>query len=242
MFLQFWHQQEYQKILDALKLKSADLEKFQAIGCNGTAVKKGVIRIRLLETVLNGPLQWLVCQLHTNELLLSQLILYVDEATAGPHAFSGSIGKSLATCHSLLVRKHYRVDGELSMIDVQELSSDQKYFYEICNTVINGMVCPQDLSLRNPGATNHSRWLTTGNRILWLCIGTEQLSNKLTTLTNFVIQVYAPMWFSTNCKPSCENGTGIFFGQAGYFDHAENLLSMMTDKGPSICELGLRRI
>ena len=60
------------------------------------------------------------CQLHTNELLLRHIFLYVDGATTGPHAFSGSIRKSLATCHLLLiVRKYDIVDGELPMVDVQ---------------------------------------------------------------------------------------------------------------------------
>ena len=73
------------EILDALKSKSIDLEKIQAIGCDGTAVNTGVKErvIRILETTLNKPLQWLICQLHTNELLLRHLFVYVDGATTG---------------------------------------------------------------------------------------------------------------------------------------------------------------
>ena len=163
------------EILDALKSKSIDLEKIQALGCDGSAVNTGVKKgvIRILETTLNRPLQWLVCQLHTNELLLRHLFVYVDGATKGPQAFSGPIGKSLTTCNSLPVCKYEKIDGELPMIDVQDLSTDQKYLHEICTAVINGQ-CPQDLSLRNPGDINHSRWLTTGNRILRLYIGSEK--------------------------------------------------------------------
>ena len=253
------------EILDALKSKSIDLEKIQAIGCDGTAVNTGVKKgvIRILETTLERPLQWLVCQLHTNELLLRHLFLHVDGATLGPQAFSGPIGKSLATCHTLPVCHYEKIDGELPMVDVQDLSTDQKYLHEICSAVINGL-CPQDLSLRNPGALNHSRWLTTGNRILRLYIGSEKPSHELTTLTKFVIRVYAPMWFNIKCKPSCENGARHLFQtiqksrylpenlcsvlnsviqRNGYFGHVENLLlSMITDERPRIRELGLRRI
>ena len=149
------------------------------------------------------------------------------------------------------------------MADVQELGTGQKYLHEICNAVITGMF-PHDLSLRNPGAINHSTWLTTGNRILRLYIGTEQPSNELITLTNFAIQAYALMWFSIKCKPSCKNEARHLFQtilrsryqpenlrrvidsviqRNGYFGHAENLLlSVITDERQSIRELGLRRI
>ena len=56
-------------ILKCLETKSVDMVQIQAIGCDGTVVNTGVKKgvIRLLETSLNRPLQWLVCQLHTNE-------------------------------------------------------------------------------------------------------------------------------------------------------------------------------
>ena len=143
------------------------------------------------------------------------------------------------------------------MIDVQDLSTDQKYLHEICTAVINGQ-CPQDLSLCNPGAINHSRWLTTGNRILQLYIGSQKPSHELIILAKFVIRVYAPMWFSIKCNPSCKNGACYLFQtilrsrylpqniqsvldiviqQNGYFGHVENLLlSMITDERPRIRE------
>ena len=149
------------------------------------------------------------------------------------------------------------------MIDVQDLGTDQKYLHEICTAVVNGQ-CPQDLSLRNPGAINHSRWLTTSNRILRLYIGSEKPSHELITLAKFVIRVYAPMWFSIKCNPSCENGArhlfqtihksrhlrenirsalDIVIQRNGYFGHVENLLlSMITDERPRIRELSLRQI
>ena len=74
------------------------------------------------------------------------------------------------------------------MVDVQDLITNQKYLYKICNAVINDL-CSQDLSLHNPGAINYFRLLTIGNRILRWYIGNEKPSLELTILTKFVIRV-----------------------------------------------------
>ena len=224
-------------------------------------MKKGVNR--LLETSLNRPLQWLVCQLHTKELLLRQIFVHIDGATSGPQGFTGPIGKALASCHTFPVCNYDKIEGELSMIDSEELSTDQKYLHDICSAVVNGH-SSLDLSLRNLGAVNHARWLTTGNRILRMYIGSENPIPKLITLATFVIRVYAPMWFCIKGHSSCENGARHLFSTIlrsrylpknlltvidpviqgnGYFGHSENLLlSMLTDVRPNIRELGLRRI
>ena len=45
------------------------------------------------------------------------------------------------------------------------LSSDEKYFLDICTAVSTGFCLP-DLALRNPGKLNHARWVTIANKIL----------------------------------------------------------------------------
>ena len=99
----------------------------------------------MLETSFNRLLQWLVCQLHTNELLLRHLFVHIDRATSGPKGFTGPIGKALASCHTLPVCNYDKIEGELPVIDSEELSTDQKYFYDIFSAVINGQ-CSLDLS------------------------------------------------------------------------------------------------
>ena len=49
--------------------------------------------------------------------------------------------------------------------------------------------CPEDIALRQPGAMNHSRWLTTVNRILRLDIGTDKPGEKL-KIIRFIMAVY----------------------------------------------------
>ena len=115
--------------------------------------------------------------------------------------------------------------------------------------------CPVDLALRNPGLLNHSRWLTTANRILRLYISLDSPSCNLKTLVTFIIRVYAPMWFAIkSCKDAMiarsrylsDNLKKIVdsvIQRNAYCSHPENvLLAMLTDGRPHIRQLGLRRI
>ena len=120
--------------------------------------------------------------------------------------------------------------------------------------------CPEDIALRQPGAMNHYRWLTTANRILRLCIGTGNLK----IIARFIMAVYAPMWFTIKSKPSSKDGSRHLcqslqtsryllddlkkivdpvIQRNAYFAHtACILLGMLTDDRKHIRELGLRRI
>ena len=68
-----------------------------------------------------------------------------------------------------------RVTKDLSNVDLKELSRDQQYLLEICNA-INAGECSVDLSLRNPGCLNHSRWLITAKWILRLHVSDKNPS------------------------------------------------------------------
>lgn len=47
----------------------------------------------------------------------------------------------------------------------------------------------------------HSRWLTSANRILRLYVSTLNPSENLQLLVNYVVKVYAPIWFLIKQKP-----------------------------------------
>jgi len=111
---------------------------------------------------------------------------------------------------------------------------------------------------------NHSRWLTTANRLLRLYVSTEKPSRNLVHLATFIMRVYAPMWFAIKSKPSCKDGARHVFNMIqksrymspahkkiidpviqrnAYFAHTENLLlCMVRDERAPIRELALRRI
>ena len=135
-------------ILSSLNDKNVDAGALTAIGCDGTNVNTGKTGgvIRLLEEKFNKPLQWIVCMLRGNELPLRHLFQYLDGTTSGPHGFGGPIGKCLQTCHKLPVCDFEPIEGTVCTLTVIDLSTDQKYLYEMTSAVINGS-CPQDLAL-----------------------------------------------------------------------------------------------
>ncbi|KAK4883922.1 hypothetical protein RN001_000193 [Aquatica leii] len=202
--------------------KNINISEVQAIGCDGTAVntghKNGILR--QLELSLSRPLQW-----------------FVYGKTTGPKGYCGEIGKNLENCEIHPVVKFRKIAVSLPEIDLNELSTDQQYLYDICNGISKGIIS-SSLSQREPGKMAHSRWLTTANRLLRLYISTKNPSYNLTILTEYVMKVYAPTWFEIKIRPSYP-----VLQRNGYFGHPENLLlAMLADDRKYIRELGLRRI
>lgn len=113
-----------------------DISNLKMIGCDGTAVntgrKSGVIRI--LETRLKRPLQWVICLLHANELPFRHLFQQLDGQTTGPKGFSGPIGKQLEKCEDMEIINYKKIESQLPQINFEGLSTDQKYLFEICQT------------------------------------------------------------------------------------------------------------
>jgi len=124
---------------------------------------------------------------------LRHLFQQLNGKTSGPRLFSGTLGKQLENCHKLPVRKFKPIKGNMRFLETAiDLSTDQKYLFNICVSIINGE-CSIYLARINPGKQAHSRWLTTVNRILRLYISTETPDENLITLTEFILKVYAPM-------------------------------------------------
>lgn len=123
-------------------------QDFNAIGCDGTNVntgwKNGVIR--RYEKHFQHSVQWLICLLHFTELPLRALFTSIDGSTTGPKAFSGVIGKAIHSLVILSVVKFTPITTILPNLRHQmatkELSTDQRYLYEICEAISNGNVSP----------------------------------------------------------------------------------------------------
>jgi hypothetical protein len=252
-------------ISDFLLQNNITSEHLVAVGCDGTASNtgnKGGI-VALLEARLNRPLQWLVCQLHGNELPLRHLMQHLDGPTSGPHGFKGPIGSALLNCEQIPVVEFMAIETDLPSVTNNDLSTDQKYLLDICRAISSGH-CPDDLAQRDPGRLAHSRWVTTANRILRLYVAMLQPSPQLQTLATYVVKVYVPMWFQIKAKPSCTEGAKHLWKtirlsrylpdelktvvdpviqRNGYFAHPENLLlAMISDDRRHVRELGLRRL
>ena len=229
-----------------------------------TGPKGGVIRV--LECKLGKPLQWFICQLHANESPLRHLMQQMDGKTTGPQGFSGDIGKKLHDCEKLPIKGFSKISTEMCLLDqkiVNDLSTDQKYLYDICIAVGRGNV-PESLAARKPGKMSHSRWLTTASRILRLYVSTSEPSDTFVALTTFVMKLYVPMWFHIKTNYLAVDGaknvhkTLVMFNKLpgatqkiikpsiqrnAFFAHPENIIiTMLQDDRDYIRELGWRRI
>ena len=102
------------------------------------------------------------------------------------------------------------------------------------------------------------------NRILRLYVSTENPTENLGIISQYILKVYAPVWFETKCMPFCTDGAKHFFSlveksrflsqdlraivdpvlkRNAYFAHQENILiSMICDPEDHIRTLGYRRI
>ena len=90
----------------------------------------------------------------------------LDGKTSGPTGFTGEIGKALKNCEKLAVNIHFTpITTEFINIDCRDLSTNQKYLLEI-HTAVSQRVVHDPVFKLDPGALNHSRWLTTANRLL----------------------------------------------------------------------------
>ncbi|KAJ1518898.1 hypothetical protein ONE63_011494 [Megalurothrips usitatus] len=244
-----------------------DTEQLRVVGCDGCKVNTGCNggAIRVMENRLGRALQWNICQLHGNELPLRHLMEQFDGPTSGPNGWSGPIGRQLKTCRELPVKKFQRIALELPDPDLDSgiLSTDQRYALDRARAISAGD-CTAELAARDPGNETHSRWLTTGNRIMRLYVGTSRPSATLKMMTRIVVQYYIPTWFDIKRRPRCTEGARHLFASVqrsrcfprkyrgvieqyvqnnAFYAHPENLLlSMVTDDRAEVRRLAISRI
>ena len=159
------------------------------------------------------------------------------------------------------IQKSYPIEVPPIIIVKKDLSTDQKYLLEIYGAASIGRVS-EGFGKRSPRTLNHSRWLTTANRILRLYVSTNHPEEKLMTLVNFVMKVYVPMWFEIKAMPYADSGARYIFKalvkqqskevkeivlpvmqRNAYFAHHENiLLAMLADENETIRKLAWRRL
>ena len=60
---------------------------------------------------------------------------------------------------------------------------------------------PESLANKHPGNMNHALWFTTDYRILRLYVATEFPDENLLIMLNFILKVYAKMWFRIKRRP-----------------------------------------
>ena len=245
--------------------------KVAIVGTDGTASMTGKYNgcIRGLEELLNKPLQWVICLLHTNELPLRHVFQVLDGSTNSPDTFAGPIGKNLSgDVSSWPVVEFKQISNshfpELPQSVVDDLSTDQHYAYRICLAIILGTI-DNDLRYLQVGPIVHSRWLTLGCRILRYYVSVEKPSSNLQSVVQFCLQVYFPTWFEIKSKSQLTCGSRNFFNlvrritqfsnkvvretalkvvqRNAFFAHPENVLvAMLGDSNEDIRRLGVNKV
>jgi hypothetical protein len=168
---------------------------------------------------------------------------------------------------TLPIVKFQRISGKLPALfddmSTNELSTDQRYLYEMCESISKGVVS-QSLADRNPGNLSHSRWLTLANNVLRTYVGTQKPSNDLKAIVTFIIKVYAPSWFHIKINCKCFDGAPNLFHfikatrylqpnyrevveksiqNNSFYAHPENMLiAMLCDEDISVRYLAYQRI
>ena len=116
---------------------------------------------------------------------------------------------------------------------VKEFSSDQKYAYKICLTVIKGTLT-EDLANQKPDTLVHSRWLHTGSSLLllWVCkhgLERDNLKN-LELIVKFLVSVYFPMRFQIKVKHSWIEGPRHILNQLTLIKLQDENVQMIIEK------------
>ena len=156
-----------------------------AAACDSTNVntgwKGGVVQY--IEEILNKKLIWLICNLHTNELPLRKLVNLKLGETKSDTVIAGNIGKLLSIVDELPTNNRFvsiKFDnGIVSLPEkvINELSTDQKHAYQLYLAVTSGNLT-KTLAETRCGPLNHSRWLTTANRIMKLWMSCHNLTTQ----------------------------------------------------------------
>ncbi|KAE8743708.1 hypothetical protein FOCC_FOCC009659 [Frankliniella occidentalis] len=256
---------EASAILRGLENRGIPTHNIKAAGCDGTSYNTGADAgvLACLERELQRPLQRNLCLLHANELPSRRLVETLDGPTSGPMKFTGPIGKLLERCEEMAVVRFQRIPVDLPPLDVEILSWEQKHLYNLCQAISTGN-CPPEVAAKNCGKLYHGRWTTTNSRVLRLYIGTARPSATLKTLTQYIVKVYAVMWFTIRREPLATSGPlhimkhislsrflpkkarDIVFHSLAincYYAHPENiLLSMVVDERQRVREVAVQRI
>ena len=244
-----------------------DLSKLRVIGSDGTNTNTGKNNgiIRRFEVKLNQPLQWFICLLHFNELPLRHLVQLLDGPTSSAEILTGELGSKLPNVldFPIVKFKPIKIPNVINISNLNDLSTDQKYLYDMLMAIGNGSVS-RELEKRNPGKTHKARWLTTANRLLRLYVATNKPSKVQITITKYIVEVYGPIWFAVKCFPNCIYGARHLYSciklsrsmeknsrdiideviqTNAYFAHPENILiAMLHDHRLNIRRLALNNI
>lgn len=257
-------------IITGLQNLSIKYAHVYAVGCDGTNANTGPMggAIKLLETHLGKPVHWFVCLLHANELPLRHLIIKMDGDTTGPNAWKGPIGQAITKdVWKKEIVQFEKIEFKCDIDNIDSVSAsysaDQKYLFNMCKAISTGHVS-ESLAKQTIDEVSHSRWHTTGGRVLREYVSNPKPSAVLRVLAEYIVKVYAVMHFNIKANSCCTYGArhvanliklsrflpkkalkiiDPIIMRNGYFAHSENvILTMLDDEREWIRQLGYMRV
>lgn len=257
-------------IITGFTNRSIKYANVYAVGCDGTNANTGLKggAIKLFETHLGKAVHWFICLLHANELPLRHLIIKLDGETTGPNAWKGPIGRTITKdVWKKEIVQFEKIEFKCDIENIDSVSAsysaDQKYLFNICKAISTGNVS-ESLAKQTIDEVSHSRWHTTGGRILREYVSNPRPSAVLCLLANYVVKVYAAMHFNIKANSCCTHGARHVANliklsrflpkkalkiidpvimRNGYFAHSENIiLAMLDDEREWIRQLGYMRV
>lgn len=162
-----------------------------------------------LEKLLGRKLFWGICNIHTTELPLRHLIEILDGPTSSDTGFQGPVCSLLSKVNEMEYNPSFKAlpEGE-DLIGIpkkvlEKMSTDQKSCYKLVEAVKAGHL-PPGMQEMLPGKQSHARWLTTGQRLVFLWTRKHSLTGSnlkvLEMLVRFCIQWYFKLYFDIKVK------------------------------------------
>ena len=158
----------------------------------------------LLEELLGRRLYWGICSLHTNELPLRHLIAGLDGPTCSDKGFTGPVCSLLSEVNEMPFNSEFRaLPGGEDLITLTEsvvgkMSTDQRTSYKLVKAVKEGLL-PKEMQEIRCGPLCHARWLTTGQRLVYMWTRKHGLTGQdlrtLEVLVKFCITYYFKLYF-----------------------------------------------
>ena len=168
----------------------------------------------LLEELLGRRLYWGICTLHTNELPLRHLITSLDGPTSSDKGFMGPVGSLLSKVNEMPYNPGFRaLPGGEELVTLQgevleKMSTDQKTCYKLVKAVREGSL-PKGMQDMLCGPLCHARWLTTGQRLVFMWTRVHGLTGQplrtLEVLVKFCLTYYFKLYFDMKVKHLIED-------------------------------------
>ena len=162
-----------------------------------------------LEKLLKRKLYWGICNIHTNELPLRHLIAILDGPTCSDTGFIGPVCSLLSKVTEMEYDPNFKaMPGGEDLMEIpekvlKEMSTDQKQCYKLVQAVKAGEL-PVTMQGMMCGPLCHARWLTTGQRIIFMWTRKHSMTGNnlkvLEMLVKFFLEWYFKLYFNIKVK------------------------------------------